>query len=505
MKAQNLVSLAASGVAACVLLSAAPASAERIRAHGSSGVAKAVTGPQQTEFSWGVTGAVAVELGLLPWLGAQLQGGAVWMHAGDPPEDSQLAAVGDASALHAGGGIRLRPFASVYDGRKVSPAGMWLGGSGGVTQTAGLTRPMFDVQAGYDVLMNQGRIAVGPMLGFLRVFQPNDQLRPADAQIAYFGIHFAYDPAAKLKVEGDRDNDGFRDSRDSCPEEPEDRDGFEDLDGCPEPDNDGDGVLDQADRCPNHQEDVDGFEDDDGCPEVDNDRDRIDDNVDGCPDDPEDRDGFQDEDGCPDPDNDADGVADGEDLCPEEAETQNGYADHDGCPDSEQIRVVGDRIILDERVHFLTNSAVIRLDSHPLLTRLAALVGEHPEYVHVEVQGHTDERGPDWYNDRLSYDRAASVMQFLIDQGIDSARLGAVGFGSSRPLIDDDTPQALYMNRRVELQVTREVKKTVGVGGPASPSIPGAIRRGQPGETQGPAPPPLAPSKPNDAQKEGSP
>jgi outer membrane protein OmpA-like peptidoglycan-associated protein len=65
----------------------------------------------------------------------------------------------------------------------------------------------------------------------------------------------------------DSDGDGILDMYDDCPFEPEDFDGFEDEDGCPDPDNDGDGILDIHDRCPNDPEDFDGFEDEDGCPE----------------------------------------------------------------------------------------------------------------------------------------------------------------------------------------------------------------------------------------------
>jgi len=50
---------------------------------------------------------------------------------------------------------------------------------------------------------------------------------------------------------GDRDGDGIKDSMDKCPDDPEDRDGFEDEDGCPDPDNDKDGIRDVDDRCPN--------------------------------------------------------------------------------------------------------------------------------------------------------------------------------------------------------------------------------------------------------------
>ena len=166
----------------------------------------------------------------------------------------------------------------------------------------------------------------------------------------------------------DRDKDGVFDVNDKCPDEPEDRDGFQDQDGCPEPDNDLDTIPDVRDKCPNDQEDVDQFEDDDGCPESDNDKDGIadindacpnaaedgkgkrptdgcpstsedsdgdgvNDTVDKCPDEPEDRDNFQDDDGCLDPDNDADGIPDNFDNCPNDGEDPDGFEDEDGCPD----------------------------------------------------------------------------------------------------------------------------------------------------------------------------
>ncbi|MDW8247660.1 MAG: transporter, partial [Sandaracinaceae bacterium] len=112
------------------------------------------------------------------------------------------------------------------------------------------------------------------------------------------------EPVAPAPAEGDRDGDGLLDSDDRCPNEPEDRDNFEDQDGCPDPDNDRDGILDGSDRCPNEPEDRDNFEDQDGCPDPDNDRDGILDGSDRCPNEPEDRDNFEDQDGCPDPDND---------------------------------------------------------------------------------------------------------------------------------------------------------------------------------------------------------
>ncbi|MSP61610.1 MAG: OmpA family protein [Myxococcales bacterium] len=131
----------------------------------------------------------------------------------------------------------------------------------------------------------------------------------------------------------DNDQDGVPDGEDRCPNQAEDRDKFQDDDGCPDPDNDKDGIVDLRDRCPNQPEDKDGIEDDDGCPDLDNDGDGVDDDKDKCPRDPEDRDGFEDTDGCPDPDNDKDGVPDAKDRCPNQPEDKDGFDDQDGCPD----------------------------------------------------------------------------------------------------------------------------------------------------------------------------
>ncbi|MCB9550635.1 MAG: OmpA family protein [Myxococcales bacterium] len=131
----------------------------------------------------------------------------------------------------------------------------------------------------------------------------------------------------------DNDDDGIPDGEDKCPDRAEDKDGDADDDGCPDLDADGDGIEDGADKCPAEAEDKDGFQDDDGCPEADNDGDGLADAADKCPTEPEDKDGFEDADGCPDRDNDGDGIEDAKDACPDGAEDKDGFQDEDGCPD----------------------------------------------------------------------------------------------------------------------------------------------------------------------------
>ena len=136
----------------------------------------------------------------------------------------------------------------------------------------------------------------------------------------------------------DTDGDGIANSNDKCPLVAEDRDGFEDRDGCADEDNDGDRREDNIDKCPEKAEDLDGFDDDDGCPELDNDSDGVPDLEDRCALDPEDKIAPHDKDGCPinKRDSDGDGMVDISDACPEDAEDEDGFEDWDGCSDADQ-------------------------------------------------------------------------------------------------------------------------------------------------------------------------
>jgi len=299
----------------------------------------------------------------------------------------------------------------------------------------------------------------------------------------------------------DRDGDGIIDSEDDCPDDPEDFDGFEDTDGCPEPDNDKDGLCDPwvtekgqlekykavcrgKDQCPGVDkdkansfrdvaEDHDQFEDEDGCPDFDNDKDGLFDKVDKCPNDPEDVDGFEDDDGCPDPDNDRDKICDpwvsekgqldryadvckGVDKCPNEPETYNGHEDEDGCPDElKLIRVTVQKIELLEKIFFDYNKATIKPESFPLLNEVAKVMKARPTLT-VRIEGHTDDRGGKTYNLKLSRERARSVRNYLIKAGIDPSRMVSEGFGLSRPLVPNTSDSNRDKNRRVEFVITNQ-------------------------------------------------
>ncbi len=188
-------------------------------------------------------------------------------------------------------------------------------------------------------------------------------------------------------------------------------------------------------------------------PRVDTDGDGLFDDEDECPTEIEDVDGFQDDDGCPDPDNDGDRIADVDDKCPLEAEVINGVDDADGCPDEGLLAVVDSRIVLDERVLFDTNRARVKRRGRKVLKVIAVLWREHPEWDHMVIEGHTDHRGPDDYNLRLSERRARRVRERLIQYGVPADKLEFVGYGRTRPRVEGRGEEALQANRRVEFVI----------------------------------------------------
>jgi OmpA-OmpF porin, OOP family len=251
---------------------------------------------------------------------------------------------------------------------------------------------------------------------------------------------------------GDADGDGILDNVDECPRKPEDKDGFEDSDGCPEDDNDSDGIADAVDDCPLQPEDRDGTADTDGCPDPDNDKDGIADSIDQCPDEPEDVDGFEDDDGCPDCDNDKDGVLECPqpvDKCPAEAAQTP-----DGCPPKYQLITVTDtKIELKQTVYFDTRKATIKRVSFPLLDEVSLALKDNPT-IAVRIEGHTDSQGSDRFNLKLSKKRAQSVRSYLIAKGIDPSRMVSEGYGETVPIADNRTAGGRSQNRRVEFVIT---------------------------------------------------
>ena len=258
----------------------------------------------------------------------------------------------------------------------------------------------------------------------------------------------------------DRDNDGVADKDDKCP----DVAGKPELNGCP--DADGDGITDAEDACP----DVFGLKEFNGCPDTDNDgiADKDDEcpevagkpELKGCPD--ADNDGIADKDdkcpqqagpkennGCPWPDTDRDGVLDKDDECPEEA----GPASNKGCPEVTQ-EVQTQLNSFAKTILFDVGKSTIRPESATVLNNIVNVLNKYKNSK-FSVEGYTDTSGNKDKNQRLSEDRAYSVKAYLVDKGINPARLSAKGFGPEKPIASNKTKKGRELNRRVEINLVK--------------------------------------------------
>ena len=232
----------------------------------------------------------------------------------------------------------------------------------------------------------------------------------------------------------DTDGDGIQDSEDSCP----DAAGLAEFKGCP--DTDGDGVSDNNDRCPN----VAGLSDMAGCPDTDGDG--ITDQRDGCPSEA----GPRGNRGCPWPDTDGDSVADKDDNCPNEA----GTVANDGCPETPSEDVQATLASYAKTINFDYGKTSIKEEANMTLQAIVEILVQYPNANFV-VEGHTDSVGSTAFNQKLSEQRAAVIVDFLTSNGVDASRLSSVGFGETSPVSSNDTKEGMAQNRRVEVKLAK--------------------------------------------------
>lgn len=140
--------------------------------------------------------------------------------------------------------------------------------------------------------------------------------------------------------------------------------------------------------------------------------------------------------------------------------------DTEGCPSAPielapDIVMQDDRIVLEERVLFAFDRARVRSGGRELLGRLIEIWHEHPEWLHVTVEGHADVRGTDAYNQWLSEERAGRVRKAMIKLGAPAEAITVVGFGRTRPRDTATTEVAYERNRRVEFVIDRRVAAAV--------------------------------------------
>ncbi len=240
----------------------------------------------------------------------------------------------------------------------------------------------------------------------------------------------------------------------------------------PEPilDSDNDGLVDRVDKCKDEPEDMDGHEDADGCPDELNPVRIL----------------FRDPYGYPideitvSMENEDDGTtatggakietlmtpgvwlveatAPGFDNVEEDFTVEEGkrferiFVLNPNKPPP-KVRVTRKAIRITDRIYFEVNKNTIKPDSYGILNDNAATMNAHPEVRRVRVEGHTDSRSSDSYNLELSQRRAEAVCEYLVRQGVASDRLVPVGKGEREPLDPRENPDAWELNRRVEFMI----------------------------------------------------
>ena len=299
--------------------------------------------------------------------------------------------------------------------------------------------PFLQVGGGYAAIDNEGKFRAlgGGGVNFWFTENIGINLQTAyhptfqsDSKVDYF------QHAAGITIKfgkKDRDKDGVADKDDLCPDEP----GKPELKGCPDRDNDG--IADKDDACPDEA----GPAEFNGCPDTDGDG--VPDNVDQC----KDVAGPKENNGCPWPDTDGDGVLDKDDQCVDVP----GPASNNGCPEvTEEVqKKLNDfaRTIL-----FDVNKATIKPQSATVLNQIVDVLNQYKNSK-FSIEGYTDISGKRAKNQKLSEDRAYSVKAYLIDKGINPARLTAKGFGPEKPIASNKTKKGRELNRRVEINLVK--------------------------------------------------
>jgi len=231
----------------------------------------------------------------------------------------------------------------------------------------------------------------------------------------------------------DTDGDGIVDASDACP----DAAGSVVMNGCP--DTDGDGVADKDDACP----EIAGLKSLKGCPDTDGDG--TTDKSDKCPN----IKGPKENAGCPWPDTDGDSVLDKDDKCP----TEKGTVANNGCPEISQAAINS----LDgyaKTILFNTGKSSFQKQTLPVLVSITGILKENPT-AKFNISGHTDSIGNASFNLKLSKERAATVKDYLVSNGVSADRLTSDGFGDTQPIGSNSTNEGRASNRRVEVKYVK--------------------------------------------------
>jgi outer membrane protein OmpA-like peptidoglycan-associated protein len=129
-------------------------------------------------------------------------------------------------------------------------------------------------------------------------------------------------------------------------------------------------------------------------------------------------------------------------------------------PEPKRVEVTADKIVIKEKIQFDVDKTTIKPESNGLLDEITQVIKDNPRIKKISIEGHTDGDGSDKYNLKLSDGRAKAVMEYLTTHGVEAGRLSAKGYGESKPLASNDTPEGKEQNRRVEFLIAEQEDMT---------------------------------------------
>jgi outer membrane protein OmpA-like peptidoglycan-associated protein len=413
---------------------------------------------QRTQLGYGlaIEGAARVGISFVDLLALQLS---VSQYAYPINGTSPAGQTGFGGALPVTGGLRLEPMVGRI-GRFFVDANAGVVFSG---HDPLLIRFGFDAGLGFEFAATRW-FGIGLFGRYAHVLHAADD-EPSDSMTVVGGLSIAlrYSTGGTHREEHreivanppppppDTDRDGVLDRDDLCVNEPAGAHPDPQRRGCPLTDTDHDEVFDNQDQCVTTPAGPHPDPERRGCPDADTDNDMVLDHDDQCrtehagihPDPARP--------GCPLPDRDHDTIPDPTDHCPDQFGAPNPNPNRNGCPGL--VRVEDGQIRILTPVFFATNRDRILPRSFPVLTAVADALRATPEMRRVAVEGHTDDVGDDARNLALSDRRAASVMQYLVQHGVDATRLESHGYGETRPVLPNTSRANRAANRRVEFRI----------------------------------------------------
>ena len=129
-------------------------------------------------------------------------------------------------------------------------------------------------------------------------------------------------------------------------------------------------------------------------------------------------------------------------------------------PEPKRVEVTAAAIVIHDKILFETDKAVIRPESFDLVNEITQVIKDNPRIKKISVEGHTDDVGSKKYNKKLSDKRAAAVVAYLVEHGVEESRLVSEGHGEDIPLVPNDSDENREKNRRVEFIILEQDKIT---------------------------------------------